>query len=229
MTVSIVIPVFGPEHFLTACLKALADNTEGDYETVVVDNGTGYDLALTPEPRAIVRNAENLGFAVASNQGASCSKGEFLVMLNVDTEVQPGWLPPLLAAFNDPIVAMAGPRIILPDGSLQTSGIRTWHGAGSAGGEELKDDAPSRDVDGVTGACMVIRHSVFDALGRFDTRFVNGYEDVSMCLSVREAGHRIRYVSESLVVHHESAAGGEDRWKHVDQNIQTMNEIWGNR
>ena len=54
MTVSIVIPVFGPEHFLTACLKAIGDNTEGDYETVVVDNGTGYDLALTPEPRVIV-------------------------------------------------------------------------------------------------------------------------------------------------------------------------------
>ena len=64
---------------------------------------------------------------------------------------------------------------------------------------------------------------------QFDTRFVNGYEDVSMCLSVREAGHRIRYVRESLVVHHESAAGGAERWKHVDKNIQTMNEIWGNR
>ena len=229
VSVSIVIPLFGPEHFLTACLKAIDANTEGKYETVVVDNGTGYDLNGTPEPRVIVRNAENLGFAVASNQGASCSTGELLVMLNVDTEVQPGWLPPLIKAFNDPDVAIAGPRIILPDGSLQTSGIRTWHGGGSAGGEELKDDGPSRDVDGVTGACMMVRKSMFDALGQFDTRFVNGYEDVSLCLSVREAGHRIRYVRESLVVHHESAAGGEDRWKHVHQNIQTMNEVWGNR
>ena len=61
MTVSIVIPVFGPEYFLTACLTALTDNTEGDYETVVVDNGTGYDLALTPEPRAIVVTLRILG------------------------------------------------------------------------------------------------------------------------------------------------------------------------
>ena len=166
---------------------------------------------------------------MASNQGASCSKGEFLVMLNVDTEVQPGWLPPLLAAFNDPIVAMAGPHHHPPrrlSANVRYSRLARCRECRRRGAQGRRAD---RDVDGVTGACMVIRHSVFDALGRFDTRFVNGYEDVSMCLSVREAGHRIRYVSESLVMHHESAAGGEDRWRHVDHNIQTMNEIWGNR
>ena len=89
------------------------------------------------------------------------AKGDILVLLNYDAEVQPGWLLPLVQALSDSTVAMAGPRIHHPDGSLQTSGISTFHGGGSAGGQELKDDGPSRDVDGVTGACMAVRKDAY--------------------------------------------------------------------
>ena len=221
--VSIIIPVFGPEHFLTACVHATKANTKG-YELILVDNATRYDMSAD----VVIRNDANKGFAIACNQGANAATSDILLFLNVDTEVQPGWLPPLLAAFDDPEVAMAGPKIIHPDGSIQTTGIRTWHGNGNAGGEELKDDSPGRDVDGVTGACMAIRHSIFNQMGQFDTDFQNGYEDVALCLSVHEAGHRIRYVAESTIVHHESATGPE-RWTHVYDNIATMNIKWGAR
>ena len=124
---------------------------------------------------------------------------------------------------------MCGPRIIRPDGSLQTCGIRTWHGNGSAGGEEIRQETPSRDVDGVTGACMLIRKDVFNALGKFDSLYKNGYEDVSLCLATREAGWRIRFVAESTIVHHESAAGGSERWANCHANVALMNQQWGNR
>ena len=76
---------------------------------------------------------------------------------------------------------------------------------------------------------MAIRRDVFNGLNLFDTQFINGYEDVDACLAVKEAGHKIAYVAESVVMHHESAAGGADRWTHAAQNVQTMNDKWGSR
>lgn len=222
-SVSIVIPVFGDQKYLIACLDALERNTE-NVEVVLVDNGTGYPM----DADVVIRNEENRGFGVASNQGADVASGNLLVFLNVDTEVQPDWLPPLVAAFDEDGIAIAGPRIIHPDGSLQTSGVRLWHGNGSAGGEEMKGESASRYVDGVTGACMLVRHKVFDELGQFDTDFVNGYEDSALCMSANEAGYRARYVAESTIIHHEHGSGPE-RWTHAHQNVATMNAKWGNR
>lgn len=221
---SIIVPVYGDESFLAACVAAIQANTPKLYELILVDNATGYEM----DADCVIRNESNKGFAIASNQGATAATGDILVMLNVDTEVQPGWLENLLTAFDEPDVAMAGPKIIHPDGSLQTSGIRTWHGGGSAGGEEIKQDLPTRDVDGVTGACLAIRRSVFHELGGFDAEFLNGYEDVALCLSLREAGYRVRYVRESLIKHHESATSPE-RWTHAHENVALMNQRWGAR
>jgi GT2 family glycosyltransferase len=187
-------------------------------------NGEDWDVAAD----AVVRNTTNLGFGAASNEGASLSHADLICFLNQDTIPQPNWLPPLIAAFDDPQVAIAGPRIVHPAGDLQTSGVRLWHGNGSAGGEEIKQELPTRIVDGVTGACLVIRRSVFNAVGGFDLSFRNGYEDCALCMSVNEAGYVCKYVAESTIVHYESVSGPE-RWMYAGQNVATMNAIWGNR
>lgn len=225
-SVSIVIPIWGDPKYTDSCLTSLV-RTASDYELILVDNTNGYDVKTPNGLHAIFRNPENLGFAKGCNQGAAAATGEVLCFLNCDTEGTFDWLVTLLEAFDDPNVAMAGPRIEHFDGTLQTAGIRTWHGNGSAGGEEIKDELPTRDVDGVTGACMAIRRDVFKSLGGFDEAFVNGYEDVALCLSVREAGHRIRYVNKSVIKHWESVSPG--RWTHALQNVATMNTKWGNR
>ena len=226
--VSVIIPCFGEESLLHKCLEALEANTEaseGNLETLLVMNGVDWDAKAD----AVIHNPTNKGFAVANNQASNIAHGEILCLLNMDTEVQPGWLPPLLAAFDDPEVAMCGPRIIHPDGSLQTaSGIRTWHGGGSAGGEELKIDGPTCDADGVTAACMLIRNDVYCRFGGLCDQYKNGYEDVDLCLTVREAGLRVRFIAESTIIHHESASGPE-RWAHSGANVALMNQRWGNR
>lgn len=220
---SVIIPAFGDESLLRGCLEALERNTDG-IEVIVVDNGMGWNIAAD----AVVHNAENKGYAVACNQGSSLAHSDTLVMLNMDTEVEQNWLPPLLAALDDPEVAMVGPRIIHPAGDLQTAGIRTWHGNGAAGGEEIKEDLPTRDVDGVTGACMVIRKKVYDALGGMYEGYWAGNEDVDLCLTIREAGHRIHYVQESQIQHVEGASGAA-RWIRVHENVALLNQRWGNR
>ena len=224
MIASVVIPAWGEENLLVDCLSALERNTEA-IETIVVDNGMGWDIHADQ----VIRNTENQGYAKACNAGAALAKSNTLIMLNMDTEVQPGWLPPLLAALDDSGVAMSGPRIIRPDGSLQTSGgIRTWHGNGSAGGEELKTEGPSCDTDGVTGACMCIRKDVWDAHGGFCEAYWCAYEDVDFCLTIAEAGWRARYVAESTIVHHEGASGAA-RWVGAGAAVALMNQRWGNR
>ena len=78
-------------------------------------------------------------FGLACNQGADVANGSLLCFLNVDTEVQPGWSPPTITASTIWRLPWRY-RIVHPDGSLQTAGgIRTWHGGGTAGGEELKE------------------------------------------------------------------------------------------
>lgn len=227
-SVTIIVPVWGPSELTDACLESLVWSCT-DYDLVVIDNTRTYEPKVTPGDHfTIVRNAENVGFAKACNQGADLATTDIVLFLNNDATGTLDWLANLMEAFDDYDVVAAGPRIVHPDGSLQTSGVRTWHGGGSAGGEELKDDLPTRDVDAVTGACLAVRRDVFNALGQFDTGFINGYEDVDLCLQLRGTNCRIRYVAESQIVHKESASGPE-RWAHVYENIAYMNAKWGNR
>ena len=225
LTVSIIIPVFGNPEYTDRCLESLVWSCS-DYSLVLVDNSGSY--VTTHHTDIFHRPETNLGFAAGCNIGASKCDTDILLFLNNDTLGTNDWLANLMSAFDDKEVVMAGPRIIHPDGLLQTSGIKTYHGGGAAGGEELKDDGPTRDVDGVTGACMAIRREAFEKFGGFDEGFKNGYDDVDLCLQVREAGMRIRYVAESEIIHHESASGAE-RWAHVYQNIAYMQTKWGSR
>ena len=225
MTCSIVVPIWGPPELTDACLESLSWSCS-DAAVILVDNTGVYQPQHAPA--MIFRNKENEGFAKACNRGAKAANTDITVFFNCDATGTFDWLSDLLETFNDPAVMMAGPKIVHPAGDLQTSGIRTWHGLGSAGGEEIKQDLPTRDVDGVTGACMAVRTDVFLGFGGFDEGFCNGYEDVDMCLQFREAAYRIRYVAESTVIHHESGTGPE-RWDHVYENIALMNTKWGAR
>lgn len=227
LTASIIVPIWGDPRYTNSCIASL-NKTNGNYELMLVDNTGHYDVPAVRNLHALFRNDENLGYADGNNQGAKAATGDVLVFLNCDTEVRFDWLQNLLAAFDDQDVMIAGPRIIHPDGQLQTAGVVVWHGNGQAGGCEIKDDLPTRDVDCVTGACLAIRRSAFDAIGGWNDLYRMGYEDVELCLTARELGFRIRYVREALVVHHESATGPE-RWVFAHENVALMNERWGNR
>ncbi len=221
MVSSIIIPVYGPEDLLTACLAAVWENTQGEYELVLVDNGTGYSL----QGDIVLRNRKNLGYARACNQGAEAANGNVLVFLNVDTEVQPGWLPPLIAPLDNYEVGMTGARCHYPNGNIQHSGIAFRMVNGELEARNLHDELPSREVEGTTGACCAIRKRTFRALGGFDEGFDNGYDDVDLCLQVRAADYTIRYVQEARVLHHESATGKE-RGRSVKENVARLQQKW---
>ena len=96
--------------------------------------------------------------AVARNVGLKVAQGDLISFQDSDDLWEIDKLNKQVPLFDDPDVVMAGPRITHPAGDLQTAGIRTWHSGGSAGGEEIKEDLPTRDVDGPPSARRVLGH-----------------------------------------------------------------------
>ncbi len=225
--VSIIVPVFNRCDLTAAAIAAVRTNTEADtYEIILVDNGSTDDTALlypTVEKRIVLD--KNLGFARACNLGAGVAGDDVLVFLNNDTEVHADWLPPLVAPLTDPTVGMTGARLLYPDGHIQHAGISFRMKNGELEAWNIRTELPTRDVEGVTGACLAMRAETFDEVAGFDVSYFNGYDDVDLCLKVRAAGYRIRYVAESTVTHLESASGPE-RWVACADNVARLQQKW---
>lgn len=241
--VSVIIPVYNGAALTEKCLYGIAGNTgtgEGpdapDYEVVVVDNGsddwTMYLLHAMEGDLRVLSNDRNLGFAHACNQGAAASQAEYLLFLNNDTVPHPQWLAAMVtAADRDPRIGIVGARLLYPDGSVQHAGLHLVNGIPDHEFRGVAADDPRvlepRDLDMVTGACLLIRRYLFEALGGFDVEFVNGVEDVDLCLRVRERGYRVRYCPEAVVDHHEAQSAG--RFDHVQENVQRFITRWQGR
>ena len=238
---SICIPLYGRVELTVRCLEAIVRCTDPDvYEVVLVDNastdGTGELLDQLDGDVTIIRNAENLGFAKACNQAAEAATGSVVVFLNNDTEVQPGWLEPLVHELVDPEVGAVGARLVYPDGRLQHAGVTLVRSIGSEvlvdgvhvehGGDPMSPWASARqEVLAVTGACLAMRRADFLGLGGFDEAYWNGNEDVDLCLKVVACGLKVVYQPRSLVVHLESASGPE-RWTATLENRRLLTRRW---
>lgn len=219
--VSIIIPVFNQFRFTHHCLAALAaDRSRYHFEVIVVDDsstdGTPKALASYTGVRLIV-NPDNLGFVGATNRAASVARGNYLVFLNNDTQVQPGWLDALIETFQTfQNAGLVGSRLIYPHGRLQEAG-GILSADGSAWNYGHLDDPYKpqysyvREPDYVSGAALAIRRDLFEDLGGFDTHFAPAYyEDADLAFRVRAAGYRVYYQPWSQVVHCEGVSAGTD-------------------
>lgn len=226
---SLIIPAYNQLDYTLACLQSLAD--AGDrtpFEVIVVDDASGDDSATALpgiEGLRYLRNDRNLGFIGACNAGAAAARGEFLVFLNNDTTVRPGWLDALLATFEShPDTGLAGSQLVYPDGRLQEAGGIVF--ADGSGWNYGRFDDPAhprygfvREVDYCSGAAIAIRRTLFGALGGFDAHYAPAYyEDTDLAMRVREAGLKVRYQPASVVVHHEGVSSGTDLGSGVKQH-----------
>jgi GT2 family glycosyltransferase len=219
--VSIIIPVYNQVAYTVRCLKSLASHvTKCTFEVIVMD-----DVSSDRTPEIItkidgvryVRNEENLGFLRNCNKAAGLAKGNYLVFLNNDTVVLPGWLDALYDTFSQfPSVGLVGSKLIFPDGRLQEAGGIVWNDAsGWNWGRLSSPDHPRfnyvRDADYVSGASIMIERQLFEVLGRFDERYVPAYyEDTDLAFAVRDKGYRVIYQPRSAVVHFEGVSSGTD-------------------
>ncbi len=233
---SIIIPVHNNRPLTEQCLTALASATpELPYEVVVVDNGS---TDGTPEflrrlggDVQIIRNEDNRGFSKACNQGARVAKGRYLVFLNNDTIPQQNWLAPLVQEVEEhPEVGVVGSKLLYPDGTIQHAGVVFSREEGLPYHiyQRWPADAPAvnkrREVQAVSAACVLIRRDLFNAVGGFDETFVNGFEDVDLCLKVRERGKQVIYQPRSVLYHLESQTPG--RHANDSDDFRCLRERW---
>ncbi|MBC7644511.1 MAG: glycosyltransferase family 2 protein [Thermoleophilia bacterium] len=217
---SIVIPTYNGVEVTRACIESLIASgwNEAD-ELIVVDNastdGTRSFLDSLDGSVTVIPNKINRNFAGACNQGAAAARGKYIVLLNNDTEVTPGWLDAMIATAELDGADVVGSRLLYPDGRIQHAGIGIERGVFPRHLNRYEPaDSPgaatSFACQVVTGACMLVVRDRWAAVGGLDQRFRNGCEDIDFCLRVRAGGGAVWYCAESVVTHHESLSPGRN-------------------
>lgn len=239
--VSILIPVFNEFDITVECLMALSRANLGPEVEIVIADDASTDpgmAALAEIPNLVlVRHSENLGFLRSCNAAFTRCRGAYVLLLNNDTQVQPGAIEHLVAALDaDPTIAAAGPKLLYPQGRLQEAGcfIRPNGESGMVG--LFADPAEpgfnrDRDVMYCSGAALLVRTALIGPV-LFDEIYRPAYcEDVDLCLRLAATGHRIRYVHKACVVHHLSVSSNRDsiarKLRGIARNQHTLLQRWG--
>lgn len=219
--VSIVIPVYNQFAYTYACVKSILENSgEVTYEILIADDCS---TDLTREIDQIIHglctihNPENLRFLRNCNHAAKQARGEYILFLNNDTQVQANWLAPLVELLEkNETIGMTGSKLVYPDGLLQEAGGIFWKdGSAWNYGNRSNPDEPEynyvKDVDYISGAAICIRRTLWEEFGGFDERFAPAYcEDSDLAFAVRKHGKRVVYQPLSVVVHFEGVSNGTD-------------------
>lgn len=218
--VSIIIPTRDAPEVFGRCLKSIFEKTSyPDFEVVVIDNETADPAALALMEQYPIRRIPFPGqfnFSRANNEGAATASGQLLVFLNNDTEiVSEDWLQHLAYYAEQPDVGASGALLAYEDQTVQHAGVALGM-RGTA--DHLMRKFPvgvdgyagslvcAREVSAVTGACLMMRKSLFEEVGGFNPHFFTAYQDVDLCLRLRERGLRIISTPRAVLLHHESVS-----------------------
>lgn len=216
---SIVIPNWNGGHFMPTCLQALQAQTYPDLEVIVVDNAStdgSQDLLRNDYPDVtLIALPENRGFTGACNAGMEAANGEFICLLNNDTEVHPEWAAQAIAAFSeDERVGSVASKMLLFDqrDRIHTAGdLFTVNGRAVNRGVWENDEGQYDRIEDVFSACggsSIYRKTMLDDVGLLDDDFFFSGEDVDLGWRAQLRGWRCLYTPHAIVYHHLSATGG---------------------
>jgi GT2 family glycosyltransferase len=222
--VSIIIPTRDASHLLQQCLQSIEHKTAYErYEVIILDNessdpATARYFETIAVKHRVYRVPGDFNFSAINNFGVSMASGDFLLFLNNDVQVsEAGWLGAMLEQAQRAEVGAVGAKLLYPDGRIQHAGIvlGLLGGTGHAFRFQRPDEPGYhsfsdvvRNCSAVTGACMMVRRRVFEEVGGFDQRFKVAYNDVDLCLRLRQRGFLIVYTPFAVLYHHESATRG---------------------
>lgn len=248
MVLTVVIVNYNGGRFLQECLTAVRRHLAGlPHEVVLVDNASAddsLDVVRREFPWVrLVAQGRNLGFAAAVNRGLAASCGRYVLWLNPDAVLLDEGIKTLVAYLDEhPTVGIVGPQLVDPDGRIQQSARAfpsyLWPVAhrrsiwtrflprNPYSRRYLRSDAdPTRvqEVDWVSGACLLHRRRVADAIGGLDERFFMYCEDVDFCLRARQHGWVVHYHPGARVLHR---IGGSTETAERAMLVERHRSLW---
>ena len=246
--VSIIIPNKDEKEALKTCIDSIIKKTRySNYEIVIVENNSTSEeiFAYYKELEAykqikVVTWKDKFNYSAINNFGAKHCDGTYLLLLNNDTEIlEEDWLERLLADAQQDGIGIVGAKLLYPDRTIQHAGVVIGLGgvAGHVFSGYMGDDVGyfaraqlQQDLGGVTGACMMVRRSVYEEVGGLEEAIAVAFNDVDFCLKVRKAGYRIMYEPGVVLLHYESKSRGvedtPEKQKRFEGEVNYMLKKW---
>lgn len=238
--VSIIIPTRDRLKLLRQCIASIETKTTYiDYEIIIVDNGSREAATrdyLKRSPHRVIRDEGDFNYSRLNNLGARAASGDYLLLLNNDTEViAPDWLSALVEEAQRPEVGAVGGKLLYPDGRIQHAGVLLGLGGVASHAQRSVDGTVgtgyynfpniTMNYSAVTGACLMTRRELYERLGGLNERDLPvNFNDVEFCLRLRRENYLVVYTPHALLKHRESAT----RLPEVDAAGQSyMLSHWG--
>jgi GT2 family glycosyltransferase len=227
---SIIIVNYRSEQYLKSCVASLFNNLgiKTNFEVIVVNNDENFSIADSfgelPEVR-LIDHQKNIGFGAANNIGAKVASGEYLLLLNPDTQIQSDEIFKILDRFKaNEKIGIIGPRLVTTAGETQmwcagkelTLGQFIKNNLGISDSKKVWESKNDVLTDWVSGAALAVRKEVFNKVDGFDEKFFMYYEDMDLCGRVRLLGYEVLYCPEVSILHN----GGKSRRNIFLQKIQ---------
>lgn len=246
--VSVIIPTHDHADDLRRCLESVFRlTTYPSYEIVIVDNGTEEPSAvryldeLRGDARVrIVRSDAPFNFSALVNLGVARAAGEYVLLLNNDTQViTPEWMEEMVSFARLPEVGAVGAKLYYPDDTVQHGGVILGLGgiAGHAFTNCSREDPGANgrlivahEYCAVTGACLMVRRKVFDQVGGFDSGLAVAFNDIDFCMRLRALGYQNVWTPFAELYHCESKSRGSDmapdKIERFQSEIRFFHERW---
>lgn len=225
--VSIIIPTRDQRTVLARCLESVARSSYDNYEILLVENHSeepetfAYyrEVGRSPKVRLLTWDRE-FNYAAVNNYAVGEARGDVLLFLNNDTQViNNDWLERMLEHIQRPEVGAVGAKLYYPDNTVQHAGVVL--GIGGIAGHVHRSfprESPgychrmvvTQNVSVVTGACLMMRKRVFQDVGGFDDRFILAFNDVDLCIRLRQRNYDVIWTPHAELFHFESKTRGHD-------------------
>ncbi len=217
---SVIVLNWNGKRFLDECLSSLRAQTYKDFEVILVDNGSNDGSVEFIKGKygglvTLIENERNLGFATGNNQGIRAAKGDYILLLNNDTKVDPRWMEKLVkVAEEDRTVGMCASKILCYDDPrvIDNVGHLIYRdGLNRGRGRLEKDMGQYEEIEEVlfpSGCAALYRREMLEEIGLFDDDFFAYGDDTDLGLRGRWAGWRCLYVPQAVVYHKYSGSTG---------------------
>ena len=244
--ISILIPNKDHIKDLEKCLQSISRSDYKNYEIIIIENNSekaetfAYYKTIESDRIRILKWEGSFNYSAINNYAVSETDGEYLVLLNNDTEViGKDWLGEMLANCQRKEVGIVGAKLYYPNGQVQHAGVivgirgiagNMFRGLPKGYSGYMHKASTQQDLSAVTAACMMVKRSVYEEVGGFEEQLAVAFNDVDFCLKVRRCGYLVVYDPYVKLYHYESRSRGaednEEKIRRYQCEIDYVRRTW---